>query len=164
MFTGRAVVSVQVKRDFGDYKGGDIVLMEDWKAIVLWKEGIVEIIDESEKVIAEIERTIKEEREVEPLIPIPPEIYDRINFYKYYLTEYLQKNMKENIETLESKVKKLKNLQEGERRLKEIRLKKILEAVRLRPNSLEILGRLAPEERRIYLELSKLRREWLGEV
>jgi DNA replication factor GINS len=44
-----------------------------------------------------------------------------------------------------------------------IRFRKILEAVRLRPNSLEILSRLSPEERRVYLQISKIRNEWLGE-
>lgn len=47
--------------------------------------------------------------------------------------------------------------------LKDIRFKKILEAVRLRPNSMEILSRLAPQERRIYLQISRIRNEWIGE-
>jgi DNA replication factor GINS len=32
-----------------------------------------------------------------------------------------------------------------------------------RPGSLEILSRLSLEERRIYLQISQIRNEWLGE-
>ncbi|AEO14010.1 hypothetical protein [Thermococcus sp. AM4] len=163
MFSGRALIPVKIIKPFEDWKTGDIALLEDWKAKVLWEAGIGEVVDETDKVIGEIDRVIAEERESQPLVPIPAGLYERAEFYIYYLENYVRRNPGESIEVLSVKMTKLANLKKKYRYLKEMRFKKILEAVRLRPNSLEVLGRLSPEERRIYLELSKIRNEWLGE-
>ncbi|HDZ35335.1 MAG TPA: DNA replication complex GINS family protein [Thermococcus sp.] len=163
MFTGRAVIPVKILRPFGDWSAGDIVLVEDWKAKELWEAKVAEIIDETDKVIGEIDRAIAEERESEPLTSLPPGLYERAEFYMYYLENYVRLNAGESIETINIKLTKLANLKKKLEHLKQIRFRKILEAVRLRPNSLELLSRLSPEERRIYLQLSKIRNEWLGE-
>ncbi|WP_456365527.1 hypothetical protein [Thermococcus sp.] len=163
MFTGRALIPVKLLKPYGDWKQGDIALVEDWKAKVLWESGVGEIVDETDKVIGEIDRVIGEERKGEPLTPLPAGLYDRAEFYAYYLENYVRRNAGESIETLGVKMTKLANLKKKYHYLKELRFKKIMEAVRLRPNSLEVLGRLSPEERRIYLELSKIRNEWLGD-
>ncbi len=39
MFTGKALIAVKVMKPFGDWKSGDIVLVEDWKARELWEAG-----------------------------------------------------------------------------------------------------------------------------
>ncbi len=39
MFTGKSLIAVKVMKPFGDWKGGDIVLVEDWKARELWEAG-----------------------------------------------------------------------------------------------------------------------------
>ncbi|NJE85009.1 DNA replication complex GINS family protein [Thermococcus sp. CX2] len=163
MFTGRAIIAVKILRPFGDWNAGDIVLIEDWKAKELWEAGIVEVIDETDKVIGEIDRAIAEERNNEPLMPIPPGLYERAAFYMYYLENYVRMNAGDNIETINVKLTKLANLKKKLEHLKAIRFKKILNSVMLRPNSLELLSRLSPEERRVYLQLSKIRNEWLGE-
>lgn len=163
MFTGRAIIPVKIIQSFEDWKVGDIALLEDWKAKVLWEAGIGEIVDETDKIIGEIDRVIAEERERQPISPLPEGLYERAEFYIYYLEHYVRRNPGESIEILSVKMTKLANLRKKYLYLKEMRFKKILEAVRLRPNSLEVLGRLSPEERRIYLELSKIRNEWLGE-
>ncbi|NJE30515.1 DNA replication complex GINS family protein [Thermococcus sp. 18S1] len=163
MFTGRAVIPVKILRPFGDWSAGDVVLVEDWKAKELWEARVVEVIDETDKVIGEIDRAIAEERESEPLTSLPAGLYERAEFYMYYLENYVRLNAGESIETINIKLTKLANLKKKLEHLKQIRFRKILEAVRLRPNSLELLSRLSPEERRIYLQLSKIRNEWLGE-
>lgn len=163
MFTGRAIIAVKILRPFSDWNAGDIVLIEDWKAKELWEAGIVEVIDETDKVIGEIDRAIAEERNNEPLMPIPSGLYERAAFYMYYLENYVRMNAGDNIETINVKLTKLANLKKKLEHLKTIRFKKILNSVMLRPNSLELLSRLSPEERRVYLQLSKIRNEWLGE-
>ncbi|KUH31759.1 hypothetical protein APY94_11780 [Thermococcus celericrescens] len=163
MFTGRAVIPVKILRPFGDWSAGDVVLVEDWKAKELWEAKVVEVIDETDKVIGEIDRAIAEEKKSEPLTSLPAGLYERAEFYMYYLENYVRLNAGESIETINIKLTKLANLKKKLEHLKQIRFRKILEAVRLRPNSLELLSRLSPEERRIYLQLSKIRNEWLGE-
>ncbi|ASA76906.1 MULTISPECIES: hypothetical protein [Thermococcus] len=163
MFTGRAVIAVKILRPLGDWSAGDVVLLEDWKAKELWEAKIVEVIDETDKVIGEIDRAIAEERENEPLMPLPAGLYERAEFYMYYLENYVRMNAGEGIETINVKLTKLANLKKKLEHLKTIRFNKILKAVMLRPNSLELLSRLSPEERRIYLQLSRIRNEWLGE-
>ncbi|ASJ00078.1 hypothetical protein [Thermococcus gorgonarius] len=163
MFTGRALIPVKILKPFEDWNPGDITLVEDWKAKILWEAGVGEVVDETDKIIGEIDRIIAQERENEPLTAIPEGLYERAEFYMYYLENYVRKNSGESIDVLGVKMTKLANLKRKYLYLKELRFKKILEAVRLRPNSLEVLGRLAPEERRIYLELSRIRNEWLGE-
>ncbi|WP_297465243.1 hypothetical protein [Thermococcus sp.] len=164
MFTGRALIAVKILRPFGDWKAGDIVLVEDWKAKVLWETGVVEVVDEADKVIGEVDKVIAEERSNEPLMPLPEGLYERAEFYMYYLENYVRLNASESIETINVKLTKLANLKKKTEHLKIIRFNKILKAVMLRPNSLELLSRLSPEERRVYLQLSKIRNEWLGEV
>ncbi|WP_297068836.1 hypothetical protein [Thermococcus sp.] len=163
MFTGRALIAVKILRPFGDWNVGDTVLIEDWKAKELWENEVVEVIDEADKVIGEIDRTIVEERKGEPLTPLPPGLYERATFYIYYLENYVRLNAGDGIETINVKLTKLANLKKKLEHLKVIRFKKILNSVMLRPNSLEILSRLSPEERRVYLQLSKIRDEWLGD-
>ncbi|WP_010479119.1 hypothetical protein [Thermococcus zilligii] len=163
MFTGRALIPVKVLKPFEERNPGDIALVEDWKAKVLWEAGVGEVVDETDKIIGEIDRIIAQERENEPLTAIPEGLYERAEFYIYYLENYVRKNPGESIDVLGVKMTKLANLKRKYRYLKELRFKKILEAVRLRPTSLEVLGRLSPEERRIYLEFSRIRNEWLGE-
>jgi len=164
MFTGRARIAVKILQPFGDWNTGDVILIEDWKAKELWEAGSVEIVDETDKIIGEIDRAITEERENEPIMPLPAGLYERAEFYMYYLENYVRMNASESIETINVKLTKLANLKKKLEYLKMIRFKKILEAVRLRPNSLEILSRLSPEERRVYLQISKIRNEWLGDA
>jgi len=161
MLVGRAVIAVKVLEPFEGHKTGDIVLIEDWKAKILWEEGIVEVIDETDKIIGEIERVIREEMASEPITTLPSGLYDRTEFY----IEYLKRNVKngDNIDVIDVQMKKLSNLLSKYKKLKEVRFKKILEAVRLRPGSLEILSRLSPDERGLYLDMSRMRRRWLGE-
>lgn len=45
-----------------------MILIEDWKARELWELGIVEIIDEADKVIGEIDKVLEEERKKRPNI------------------------------------------------------------------------------------------------
>ncbi|ASJ02193.1 hypothetical protein A3L09_02375 [Thermococcus profundus] len=163
MFTGRALIPIKILQPYGDWNAGDIALVEDWKAKVLWESGIGEVVDETDKIIGEIDKVIAEERESEPLVPLPAGLYERAEFYIYYLENYVRRNPGDSIDVLSVKMTKLANLKKKFRYLKELRFKKILETVRLRPNSLEVLGRLSPEERRIYIELSKIRNDWLGE-
>ncbi|MCD6372153.1 MAG: DNA replication complex GINS family protein [Thermococcus sp.] len=163
MFTGRAKIAVKVLKPFGDWKRGDIILLEDWKAKELWESGVVDVIDEADKIIGEIDRAINEEKENEPIMPLPAGLYERAEFYMYYLENYVRMNAGEGIEAINIKLTKLANLKKKLKHLKMIRFRKILEAVRLRPNSLEILSRLSPEEKSVYLQISKIRNEWLGE-
>ncbi|GAB6102796.1 hypothetical protein JCM16138_20190 [Thermococcus atlanticus] len=163
MFMGRALIAVKILKPFRDWKAGDRIIIEDWKAKELWEAGIAEILDETDKILGEIDRAIREEMQNEPLMPLPSGLYERAEFYMYYLENYVRMNAGENIETINVKLTKLANLKKKLRNLKIIRFKKILESVMQRPNSLEILSRLSPEERRIYLELSGIRDEWLGE-
>ncbi|AAL80607.1 hypothetical protein PFDSM3638_02405 [Pyrococcus furiosus DSM 3638] len=162
MFTGKVLIPVKVLKKFENWNEGDMILLEDWKAKELWESGVVEIIDEADKVIGEIDRVLSEEKKNLPLTPIPEGLYEKAEFYIYYLEKYIQEKV-DNIETIQTKVTKLANLKKKYKTLKEIRFKKILEAVRLRPNSMEILARLSPAEKRIYLEISKIRREWIGD-
>jgi len=164
MFTGRALIAVKVLRPFLDWKRGDIVLIEDWKARELWEAGVVEIVDETDKVIGEIDKAIAGERESEPLTALPAGLYERAEFYLYYLENYVRLNPGESVETINVKLTKLANLKKKLRDLKVIRFNKILKAVMLRPGSLELLSRLSPEERRLYLQMSKIRNEWLGDA
>ncbi|WP_048058177.1 Gins 23 protein [Pyrococcus yayanosii] len=163
MLTGKALIPVKVIRSFGSWKEGDMILLEDWKARELWESGVVEVLDEVEKVIGEIDKVISEERKSEPLTPIPEGLYERAEFYIYYLERYIRERAGESVEVINTKMAKLTNLKKKYNHLKELRFKKILEAVRLRPGSMEILTRLSPEERRIYLQMSRIRNEWLGE-
>ncbi|HII60178.1 Gins 23 protein [Pyrococcus horikoshii] len=163
MLTGKALIPVKVLRSFENWKEGDMILIEDWKARELWELGIVEIIDEADKVIGEIDKVLEEERKNAPISAIPENLYERAEFYIYYLEKYIQKGGEGNIDVIHTKLTKLKNLKKKYKMLKDIRFKKILEAVRLRPNSMEILSRLAPQERRIYLQISRIRNEWIGE-
>ncbi|AFK22267.1 hypothetical protein Py04_0665 [Pyrococcus sp. ST04] len=139
-----------------------MILLEDWKAKELWEMGVVEIIDEADKVIGEIDRILNEEKKNAPLTPIPEGLYEKAEFYIYYLEKFVQVQGG-SIEVLQTKLTKLRNLKKKYKMLKNIRFKKILEAVRLRPNSMEILSRLSPEEKRVYLEISRIRNEWIGE-
>ncbi len=164
MFTGRALIAVKVIKSTGDWKAGDIILIEDWKAKELWEAGVVEVVDEADKVIGEIDKAIAAERESEPLTTLPDGLYERAEFYSYYLENYVRLNAGESVETINVKLTKLANLRKKLRDLKMIRFNKILKAVMLRPNSLELLSRLSPEERRVYLQMSKIRNEWLGDV
>lgn len=164
MFVGRAKIAVKVLEAFGDWNAGDIILLEDWKAKELWEAGMVEVVDETDKILGEIDRAISEELENEPIMPLPPGLYERAEFYIYYLENCVRMNTDESIESINVKLTKLANLKKKLEHLKMMRFRKILEAVRLRPNSLEIISRLSPEERRIYLQISKIRNEWLGEV
>ncbi|WP_258083097.1 hypothetical protein [Thermococcus thermotolerans] len=163
MFTGRAVIAIKVLRPFGDWKTGDIVLVEDWKAKELWEAKVVEIVDEVDKVLEELDKAISAEMDNEPLMPLPTGLYERAEFYIYYLENYARMNASESVETINVKLSKLANLKIKLNHLKTIRFDKIIETVRLRPASLEITTRLSPEERKIYLQMSKLRNEWLGE-
>ncbi|MBO8174777.1 MAG: DNA replication complex GINS family protein [Thermococcus sp.] len=163
MLTGRTLVAVKLLKPFGDWKAGDTVLIEDWKAKELWESGVVEIIDESDKVIIELEKAITEERENKPLTDIDESLYERAEFYIYYLSKLLQDGQSLPPESLKSYLAKLSNLKEKYEELKTIRFGKILKTVMLRPNSLEVLSKLAPEEREIYLQMSKIRIKWLGE-
>ncbi|NJE42741.1 DNA replication complex GINS family protein [Thermococcus sp. GR6] len=164
MFTGRAIIAVKILRPFGDWNAGDIVLIEDWKAKELWEARVVEVVDETDKVIGEIDRAIAEERENEPLMPLPAGLYERAEFYIYYLENYAKIDVNESVETINVKLSQLANLKKKLKYLKTIRFNKILETVMRRPGSLEVLSRLAPEEKRIYLQLSKIRNEWLGDA
>ncbi len=159
MLVGRAVIAVRVLEPFEGHKRGDVILLEDWKARALWEENVVDVIDETDKIIGELERVIREEMTSEPLVALPSGLYDRTEFYIGYLKRSIRGG--DDIEVIDVRVKKLSNLVKKYTKLKEIRFKKILEAVRLRPNSLEIVSRLAPEERRMYIEMSKMMREWL---
>ncbi|WP_048147024.1 Gins 23 protein [Pyrococcus abyssi] len=163
MFTGKAIIPVRVLKPFGNWKEGDMILLEDWKAKELWEMGIVEIIDETDSVIGEIDRILNEERKNAPLSAIPEGLYEKAEFYIYYLERYVKTGGEGNIDVVHTKLMKLKNLKKKYRLLKEIRFNKILETVKLRPNRMEILSRLAPQERRIYLEISRIRNEWMGE-
>lgn len=163
MFTGRALIPVRILKSFEDWKSGDIVLLEDWKAKELWEAGVVEIVDESDKIIGEIDRVMTAERESEPLTVLPEGLYERAEFFAFYLQNYVRMNPSESIETINIKLMKLANLRKKLRDLKLVRFNKILKAVMLRPNSLELLSRLSPEERRLYLQMSKMRNEWLGD-
>ncbi|ASJ09890.1 hypothetical protein A3L12_00525 [Thermococcus sp. P6] len=163
MFTGRARIAVKVLRPFGDWSSGDVILVEDWKARELWESGVVDVVDETDKVIGEIDRAIADEMNNEPLMPLPAGLYDRAGFYIYYLENYVKRNAGEGIETINVKLTKLANLKKKLEHLKLIRFNKILKAVLLRPGSLELLSRLSPGERNVYLQLSKIRNEWLGE-
>ena len=163
MLTGRALIAVKILKPFGDWNTGDVVLVEDWKARELWEAGVAEIVDETDKIIGEIDRAIAEERENEPIMPLPGGLYDRAEFYMHYLENYVRLNAGESIETINVKLTKLANLKKETEYLKKLRFNKILKAVMWRPNSLELLSRLSPEERRVYLQLSKIRNEWLGE-
>jgi DNA replication factor GINS len=164
MLTGKVLIPVKVVKPLGDWHSGDVVLVEDWKARELWESGIVEIVDESDKVIGEIDKVMTAERESEPLTVLPEGLYERAEFYAYYLENYVRLNPRESVDTINVKLTKLANLKKKLRDLKLIRFNKILKAVMLRPNSLELLSRLAPEERRIYLQMSKIRNEWLGDA
>ncbi|AIU69695.1 Gins 23 protein [Thermococcus eurythermalis] len=164
MFTGRALIAVKVLKPFSDWNQGDIVLVEDWKARELWEAGIVEIVDETDKIIGEIDKAIAGEMESEPLTALPAGLYERAEFYQYYLENYVRLNPSESVETINVKLTKLANLKKKLRDLKMIRFNKILKAVMLRPNSLELLSRLSPEERMLYLQMSKIRNEWLGDA
>ncbi|WP_324736734.1 hypothetical protein VFC49_09945 [Thermococcus sp. SY098] len=163
MFAGRTLIAVKLLKSFGDWKAGDMVLIEDWKAKELWETGIVEIIDEAEKVIGELDRVIAEEKENEPITPIPEGLYERAEFYIYYLENYIKENFEGNVDVLNVKMTRLANLKKKYYYLKKLRFNKILNAIMFRPNSLEVLSRLSPEERRVYLQISKIRNEWLGE-
>ncbi|AIF69490.1 hypothetical protein PAP_05435 [Palaeococcus pacificus DY20341] len=163
MFVGRAVIPVKVMRPFGDWKPGDMVLIEDWKAKELWESGVVEIIDEVEKIIIELDRYIKEERENRPLATIDGSLYDRTEFYMYFLNKVLENPSGYPPETLRSYITKLANLKEKYKELKRLRFNKILKSVMLRPNSLEILNKLTPKEKELYLQMSNMRTSWLGE-
>jgi len=163
MFTGRARIAVKVLRPFGDWSSGDVILIEDWKARELWESGIVDVVDETDKVIGEIDRAIADEMNNEPLMPLPAGLYDRAGFYIYYLENYVKRNAGEGIETINVKLTKLANLKKKLEHLKMIRFNKILKAALLRPGSLELLSRLSPGERNVYLQLSRVRNEWLGE-
>jgi len=163
MLTGRTLIAVKLLKPFGDWKAGDMVLIEDWKAKELWESGVVEIIDEAEKVIGEIDRVIAEEKESEPITPIPEGLYERAEFYIYYLENCIKENFEGNVDVLNAKMTRLANLKRKYYYLKRLRFNKILNAIMFRPNSLEVLSRLSPEERRVYLQISKIRNEWLGE-
>ena len=163
MFTGKVLIAVKVLKPFSDWNQGDIVIIEDWKARELWEAGVVEVVDETDKVIGEIDKAISNERESEPLTTLPEGLYERAEFYMYYLENYVRLNPTESVETINVKLTKLANLKKKLRDLKTIRFHKILKAVVLRPNSLELLSRLSPEERRLYLYMSKIRNEWLGD-
>ncbi len=160
MLVGRAVIAVKVIEPFEGHKTGDVVLLEDWKANLLWREGIVEIIDETDKIISEIERVLREETSNEPITALPAGLYERAEFYMEYLKNSVKNG--DNIDVIDVQMKKLSNLLNKYKKLKEVRFKKILEAVRLRPSSLEILSRLSPEERGVYIEMSKIRNRWLS--
>jgi len=163
MLMGRAFIPVKVLKSFKTWKTGDMVLLEDWKAKELWESGIVEIIDESEKIISELDQVIAEERANEPIMPIPTGLYSRAEFYIYYLENYVRNKAEIEIDVLNAKMTKLSNLKKKYQHLKKLRFKKILNAIMFRPGSLEILNRLAPEEKKIYLQISQIRNEWLGE-
>ncbi|ACS90582.1 MAG: Uncharacterized protein XD54_1061 [Thermococcus sibiricus] len=160
---GRTFIPVKVLRSFKTWKPGDMILLEDWKAKELWESGIVEIIDESEKIISELDQVIAEERANEPIMPLPTGLYSRAEFYIYYLENYVRKKTEIEIDVLNAKMTKLSNLKKKYEHLKKLRFKKILNAIMFRPGSLEILNRLAPEEKKIYLQISQIRNEWLGE-
>ncbi|USG99966.1 hypothetical protein K1720_00290 [Thermococcus argininiproducens] len=163
MLIGKALIPVKVLRSFGTWKSGDTILIEDWKAKELWENGIVEIIDESEKIIRELDQVIAEEKANEPIVPIPEGLYSRAEFYIYYLENYVKNKVEIDIDVINAKVTKLSNLKKKYQHLKKLRFKKILTAIMFRPASLEILSRLSPEERKIYLQISQIRNEWLGE-
>lgn len=163
MFVGRASIPVKVLQPFGDWQRGDVILIEDWKAKELWESGIVEVIDEVEKVIIELDHYIREERENKPLSSIDKVLYDRTEFYIYFLSKVLEKPSDYPAETLRAYITKLANLREKYQELKRLRFNKILKAVMLRPASLEVLNKLAPEEKELYLQMSKIRNAWLGE-
>ncbi len=160
---GRAVIPVKILKAFGEWKPGDMVLMEDWKAKELFESGIVEIIDEVEKIIIELDKAIGDEKDNRPLVDIDETLYDRAEFYIYYLNRILENPQYLSPEALKAYLAKLSNLKSKYDDLKRIRFNKILKAVMLRPNSLEILSRLAPKERELYLKMSKIRISWLGE-
>lgn len=163
MLVGRALIPVKVLKSFGSWKAGDTPLIEDWKAKELWERGIVEIIDESEKIIRELEKVINEEKNSEPITSIPEGLYERAEFYIYYLENYVKTKTDVDIEVLNAKMTKLSNLKRKYQYLKRLRFNKIINAIMFRPGSLEILSRLSLEERRIYLQVSQIRNEWLGE-
>jgi len=163
MLVGRALIPIRMLKSFGSWKAGDTLLVEDWKAKELWESGIVEIIDESEKIIRELENVISEEKNSEPITSIPEGLYERAEFYIYYLENYVKAKPDVDIEVLNAKMTKLSNLKRKYQYLKRLRFNKIINAIMFRPGSLEILSRLSLEERKIYLQISQIRNEWLGE-
>lgn len=150
MFMGKVFIVVKVMKLFGDWKSGDIVFVEDWKVREFWEVGVVEIVDEMDKIIGEIDKVIVEERESEFLIFFLEGFYERVEFYVYYFENYVRLNLRESVDIINVKFIKFVNLRKKLRDLKFIRFNKILKVVMLRLNSLEFFLRFVFEERRIY--------------
>jgi len=154
-------VPVKVLKPIANFNEGDIVLLPEEAVRVLWGFGLVGVIDETEKIIGEIDRAITEERENEPLTELPENLYRRAEFWTWYAENYIRQHP-EDTNAITVKLAKLATLKKKVQSLRAIRLNKILRAARLRPHSETILSRLSPEEAEVYEYLSNVVERWLG--
>lgn len=154
-------VPVRVLKPLANFNEGDIVLLPQEEVKVLWNYGLVEVVDEMDKVIGEVDRAITEERESEPLTKLPEGLYGRAEFWTWYAENFVRRGLGD-VSVLNVKLAKLATLKRKVRDLRAIRLRKIMTAAMLRPHSEGLLSRLSPEEAEVYEYLSSVSERWLG--
>ena len=154
-------VPVRVLKPLANFKEEDIVLLPEEAVKVLWSYGLVEVVDEMNRMVGEVDRVLTAEKENEPLSELPEDLYERAGFWMWYAENYIRQHSKDT-DAITVKLAKLATLKKKVQTLRAIRLNKILKAARMRPHSETILSRLSPEEAEVYEYLSSVAERWLG--
>ncbi|WP_297555863.1 DNA replication complex GINS family protein [Thermococcus sp.] len=153
-------VPVRVLKPLANFKEEDTVLLPEEAVKVLWSYGLVEVVDEMDRMVSEVDRVLTEEKENEPLSELPKGLYERAEFWMWYAENYIRQHP-EDTKAITVTLAKLANLKKKVRDLRTLRLNKILKAAMLRPHSDTILSRLSPEEAEVYEYLSDFIERWL---
>ncbi len=153
-------VPVRVLKPLANFKESDIILLQEKDVKALWSYGLVEVVDETSRMVGEVDRVLTEEKENEPLSELPEGLYERAEFWMWYAENYIRRHP-EDTDAIAVKLAKLATLRKKVQALRAIRLNKILKAAMLRPHSETILSRLSPEEAEVYEYLSGFVERWL---
>lgn len=152
-------VPVVFRISLGSYEKGMQYRIKPEAAKVLWNFGVVDVIDEMDRVSGEVDKVLHQEMEFEPLTDLPKDLYERVEFWIWYAENYVRV-FNADVNAISAKLTKLAVLKKKVRHLRAVRLKKIVTAARLRPHSEEILTRLTPDEAEVYEYLSDVAERW----
>lgn len=155
MESGR--IKVKFLEDFGDKNSGDTDRLDDWKAEKLVEEGIAKVDYEKSliELAEESEKIINEERMRNSLTELDQGIYGKMKFY----LDLIDKDPNVNLFSNESLARKFSKVEKNYKMIKELRVQKILKAAR---EDRDIFDDLTRSEKQLYNGISRLVREWLN--
>ncbi|MFA4641530.1 hypothetical protein [Pyrococcus kukulkanii] len=152
------LVFVEFLGDYGKWKKGDFAPIPAKEALELYKQGLVRFSDLSRdvvKLISTMDAIIQHGKQRAPLsIKVERSLYREVETYLWLLENIITAPQANTIDSLQAYVQRYSSLKNWYEKFRAHRFKVIVDAARLRPNSMQILGRLADEERLVYMLLS----------